>query len=296
MVHDGRIVPVLAPSLARRLRLTLGGLLLLALVLPTGAARAAETEVEVIDDAFVPSVVTIDAGDQVSWLFRGSREHTVTFDNGPGSGAQFSGAIFRRAFPEPGRYAYFCDFHGGPGGTGMAGVVIVLVPDPATSTTTTTTRVTTTSTSTPSTAAPTTRPPTSATTRPPTSATTRPPTTAAAPTSAAPAVGATTTRPPTTAPPATAPGSPAPTTPPVGGTPTTAFPPPSEFAFVATTAPSGSTNSSSTTPDQAAPAGPGGRVTINEEEPGRNLAPLLIFGGAVAAVGIGMLILRRRPL
>jgi hypothetical protein len=35
------------------------------------------------------------------------------------------GDTYSRAFPQSGTFPYYCRFHGGPGGAGMAGVVVV---------------------------------------------------------------------------------------------------------------------------------------------------------------------------
>jgi plastocyanin len=36
------------------------------------------------------------------------------------------GQLFSFTFDEPGTYPYYCDNHGGPGGEGMSGVIIVV--------------------------------------------------------------------------------------------------------------------------------------------------------------------------
>lgn len=114
---------------------TTGLLVAAALLLTTTGATAQEAaDVEVVDVAFEPSDVTIEAGGTVTWTQTGSLPHTVTADDGSfdshpdcsgGSDCMASGDTFSQTFDEPGTYAYYCRIHGGPGGTGMAGTVTV---------------------------------------------------------------------------------------------------------------------------------------------------------------------------
>jgi plastocyanin len=88
--------------------------------------RAQQAGVGVVDDAFQPSQITVDAGDEVSWSSSGQNPHTVTADDGSfGSGTLQPGESFSTTFDAAGSFAYYCEFHGGPGGTGMSGVVVV---------------------------------------------------------------------------------------------------------------------------------------------------------------------------
>ncbi|HYC33719.1 MAG TPA: plastocyanin/azurin family copper-binding protein [Gemmatimonadales bacterium] len=86
---------------------------------------------------FEPAEVTIVAGDTVNWYWPpGSEGHNIVPDDGdlpPHSGAPDAyprSHTFR--FTAPGTYRYHCATHGGPGGMGMSGTVIVLPsqPDP----------------------------------------------------------------------------------------------------------------------------------------------------------------------
>jgi len=91
---------------------------------PEPAANA--VSVSVADSRFVEREITISAGTTVVWNHEGQRPHTVTADDGLfDSGQIVNGDTFRFTFDEPGTYPYYCEFHGGPGGQGMAGVVIV---------------------------------------------------------------------------------------------------------------------------------------------------------------------------
>lgn len=108
--------------------------LVLSLVLPGGPAGAQQTaSVDVVDSAFQPEGVTVDAGGTVTWSQSGSLPHSVTADDGSfdshpdcGDGdCMGAGDTFAHTFDEPGTYAYYCRVHGAPGGVGMAGTVTV---------------------------------------------------------------------------------------------------------------------------------------------------------------------------
>ncbi len=81
------------------------------------------------DDYFQPPRVAVKPDDTVTWTNPGSGEgHNVHFEDGlytnptsPSTGPW--GAM--RKFSTTGKYPYFCDEHGGPGGSGMSGVVYV---------------------------------------------------------------------------------------------------------------------------------------------------------------------------
>lgn len=97
-----------------------------ALLLAGTVAQAATHNVEVIDFAFQPQTLTIAPGDTVVW--RNSRGiHNVVADNGsfrsgPADSAPWT---FSHVFGSAGEFRYFCEPHGGPGGSGMSGRIIV---------------------------------------------------------------------------------------------------------------------------------------------------------------------------
>ena len=144
--------------------LAVGGVLAFgfAVQAPAGAAAVGVT---IEDIQFAPPSVTITAGDTVTWSDAGFASHSVTaddgsFDSSPGcpTACLTNGQTFSRQFDAPGTFAYHCKIHGGNGGVGMSGVVIVQ----AQATTTTTAAPTTTATTAIATTAPattTTRPP-----------------------------------------------------------------------------------------------------------------------------------------
>ncbi|HSJ56993.1 MAG TPA: plastocyanin/azurin family copper-binding protein [Anaerolineae bacterium] len=87
-----------------------------------------EAEVEIEDFAFNPPVLVIRVGTEVKWSNKDEAQHTATSDTGVWDSGYLSkdGEDFFFTFTEPGEYPYYCIPHGGPGGVGMAGTVIVV--------------------------------------------------------------------------------------------------------------------------------------------------------------------------
>lgn len=92
--------------------------------------------VNVADNEFVPGQISVTAGTEVVWTGSGVAPHSVTSDDGvfdshpectgvDPSKCLGSGQTFRHTFPTAGRFAYHCHVHGGEGGAGMSGVVVV---------------------------------------------------------------------------------------------------------------------------------------------------------------------------
>ncbi len=94
---------------------------------PTQAPEAAaENEVNIVDSAFAAPAITVPVGTSVTWTHAGNLPHTVTADDGSfDSGTLQGGAAFSITFDQPGTSAYYCRFHGAPGGVNMSGTVIV---------------------------------------------------------------------------------------------------------------------------------------------------------------------------
>jgi plastocyanin len=74
--------------------------------------------IDVVDNAFQPSVATVEVGTAVTWTWTGSAPHDVAGD-GWGSGVQLSGT-YEHTFDEAGTYDYLCHVH-----DGMRGRVVV---------------------------------------------------------------------------------------------------------------------------------------------------------------------------
>jgi plastocyanin len=62
----------------------------------------------------------------VIWVNDELAKHTATADDGLfDSGDQSLGDSYAYTFAEPGRYPYFCRYHGDVEGVGMAGTIVV---------------------------------------------------------------------------------------------------------------------------------------------------------------------------
>ena len=88
---------------------------------PSGeAVRSAK--VEIVDFAYEPATVTIQAGGKVTWLNRDSAEHTATLDDGSYStGDLAEGKLESESFKSAGSFPYHCEIH--PDMTGTLEVV-----------------------------------------------------------------------------------------------------------------------------------------------------------------------------
>jgi plastocyanin len=102
--------------------LIVGGAVLL---LGAGIAAAATT-VDTEDFDFSPKSISIDPGGSVTFDNTGNVAHTATADNGSfDTGNLDPGDSKTITIKAPGTYPYYCKYHGGPGGTGMAGTITV---------------------------------------------------------------------------------------------------------------------------------------------------------------------------
>jgi plastocyanin len=108
---------------------------MLLLTQPT-SARAANTSVSIVDNSFSPQSITIAMGDTVTWTNNGTMNHTVTADDGSfTSGTLSPGNTYSHTFTSAGTFRYYCQFHGGTGGVGMSGTVVVNTSSSSTSST-----------------------------------------------------------------------------------------------------------------------------------------------------------------
>ena len=90
------------------------------------SAQAAGTAVAVQNTTFSPQALTVPAGATVTWTNADQVVHTVTADDGSFDTGFFAdGQTVSQTFATPGTYAYYCIPHGAPGGSGMAGVIVI---------------------------------------------------------------------------------------------------------------------------------------------------------------------------
>ncbi|HEU5041407.1 MAG TPA: plastocyanin/azurin family copper-binding protein, partial [Gemmatimonadales bacterium] len=91
--------------------------------------------VQVLDNQFSPRAMTITVGKTVSWVWAGAgNAHNVAPADGlvpSQSGPPVAGPhTYVYTFTTPGVYTYYCEAHGLPSGTGMAGTITVLATEP----------------------------------------------------------------------------------------------------------------------------------------------------------------------
>jgi plastocyanin len=95
---------------------------------PTQRHRQAGPTVTVTvgDNFFKPSSLEIAPGTKVKWVNKGRNLHNVAPDKGKlfGIDSLPSGKSYSFTFNNPGKYPYYCTFHGAPG-TGMAATITV---------------------------------------------------------------------------------------------------------------------------------------------------------------------------
>jgi plastocyanin len=104
----------------------------LALGVVAGATAQDQTVSAVSSNDFSPAEVTITQGEQVTFQNSGG-QHNVRFDGesaGMPASASTSSWKFSRTFDQAGDFRFYCERHGGPGGSGMSGIVHVVAPPP----------------------------------------------------------------------------------------------------------------------------------------------------------------------
>jgi plastocyanin len=83
--------------------------------------------INIQDNKFNPPEITVKAGTKISWINRDPVFHSVRSDTDIfQSGMLAVGQLFTYTFDTPGRYPYYSENSGGPGGEGMSGVIIVV--------------------------------------------------------------------------------------------------------------------------------------------------------------------------
>ena len=90
-----------------------------------GKASQEKVIVTLSNNKFEPKTVTIKAGSEVTWENK-EGTHTVTADDSSWNSPTLSaGQTYSHKFDKPGKYPYYCVFHGGKGGHNMSGMVNV---------------------------------------------------------------------------------------------------------------------------------------------------------------------------
>lgn len=119
--------------MGRTARLVISSSVVLLFAVVAAPAYGADHPVDVQDNEFVPAEIEVTEGDRVVWTQSGSNPHSVTSDDGEEFDSHPNcfpmcmqqGQSFEHTFDDPGEYPYYCRVHGGPGGSGMSGVVTV---------------------------------------------------------------------------------------------------------------------------------------------------------------------------
>ncbi|HMH88959.1 MAG TPA: cupredoxin domain-containing protein [Steroidobacteraceae bacterium] len=85
------------------------------------AAQAAQPQIEVKDFMFAPTTLTVNSGEQVTWLNKDDEPHTVVSDTGLfRSSAMDTNESFSFKFDKPGTYHFTCSIH-----PRMVGTIVV---------------------------------------------------------------------------------------------------------------------------------------------------------------------------
>jgi len=104
----------------------LSGAALMIDVGPREVQAQGRADVAIVDVAYQPGSILVQAGDTVTWTNSGSTPHTVTADDGSvDSGPLAPRASFSQTFPAAGLFTYHCAIH--PQMTGA--VTITRAPD-----------------------------------------------------------------------------------------------------------------------------------------------------------------------
>lgn len=94
-------------------------------------ALAATHQVQVFSFGYDPATLTIQPGDTVNWVNQGGA-HNVRADDGSfRTDVRATNWTFSHTFNTAGEFPYYCEPHGGPGGSGMSGKIIVAGGAPA---------------------------------------------------------------------------------------------------------------------------------------------------------------------
>jgi plastocyanin len=92
---------------------------------PTSPAQPAVFQVTIQNFAFQPSELVVPAGAEVQWTDLRGRHSVQAEDGSFKSEVLTANGTYKHRFDQPGRYPYFCEFHGSAGGHDMAGAIVV---------------------------------------------------------------------------------------------------------------------------------------------------------------------------
>jgi len=92
---------------------------------PTPEPPVATNTVAVRDNRFEPLSITTALASAVTWTWRGTGEHNVTFEDAQGSSSTRATGTHQRAFAVAGTYRYRCTIHSTNFSSGMVGAVTV---------------------------------------------------------------------------------------------------------------------------------------------------------------------------
>jgi plastocyanin len=124
MARDSRRLGAFAFALALTGAFAVPGVLVKA---PPALAADDQANVEAQDDYFQQEFVRVTVGATVDWKNTGRNPHDVVADDGSfRSNTLTAGSgTFSTTFDHAGAFRYYCSFHGGAGGVGMSGIVLV---------------------------------------------------------------------------------------------------------------------------------------------------------------------------
>lgn len=90
-------------------------------------AQAATVNITVSDNRYSPSSVTAAPGDQIVFTYSGNSSHPTESDNGGWATFPLNSGNRTKTITlnTPGTFPYHCQLHGGAGGIGMAGTIII---------------------------------------------------------------------------------------------------------------------------------------------------------------------------
>jgi len=89
--------------------------------------QATTVNITVGDSFYSPAVVTAAPGDDIVFTYNGNSSHPTASDNGAWATFPMNSNNRTRTLPQlaPGTYRYHCTAHGGPGGVGMSGMIVI---------------------------------------------------------------------------------------------------------------------------------------------------------------------------